>query len=373
MNNDRTPVLRKRRANSRPWSIFIPGSADLKPVWLPTRTSDEIEARKLLEAVRVSGVADAAKAMGRDAMTRVYQRRLATGRNMTCRRAVDDYLATLVLQGRSESTVENAASRLDLWIRSAKCGVKPISLITADDVAPWINGPALTTAYSTRQLQLKILTAFFDWCTRGDRLPQNPCRNMFVRTEGIPQAKLVEKKRAPFTDEEVQRLLASIPRDDWWHGAVLVGKYFGLRIRAAATLEWASVPDLKRLRIFTHKGRVVVDEPLPDELAAWFREWPATSQSGLCFPAGAASRNLSSRFADYCMAAGLPAGKTFQSLRVRVVTQGINRVLDQLGGEERALMSGLLLKHGVAGVQKIVGHVAGSAVTASRYFNPQPV
>lgn len=364
------PSLRKRPHANRPnWFIYIPGTLQTKATWLPTGTSDETEARKLLDAVKRDGIPQAAQTMKRDAMTRVYWRRLLKGKGTTVRAAIDDYLAATILQGKATRTVESVGQVLDLWARHLGLGASMIAAILVEHVGPWLND-SMTLAYSTRNQRLKVLTAFFDWCVQGELMPINPCQKVFVRTANIPQDKLVEKKKVPFTDDEVEKLLATISRDHWLYGAVLIGKYFGLRIGAVTNLEWASLPDFKRLRIFTHKGRVVVDEPLPDEAAAWFRTWPVIGGSGLCFPAAAAG-NGSADFAGACAKAGI-VGKSFHCLRVRVVTNGINAVLDQLGGEERAVMSGLLVKHGVAGVQKLVGHVAGSAITSGRYFNPQP-
>ncbi len=367
--SDLTPVLRKRSRGGNPssWYVFIPGTA----VWFPTRTQDEIEARQILRRVIEVGLPDAARALKHDAMTRKFWRRMLVGRNITVRTAVDEYLATRIMQGKSESTVQTASSILDLWIRSGAVGNLPLSSIVVDHVAPFVNTADMAIGYSRRCLRLNVLRWFFDWCVQGEKMPISPCANMFVRTDGIPQEKLVPKKKVPFTDDEIARLLAGIPVTSWWHGAVLIGKYFGLRISSVASLEWASLPELKRIRIFTRKGRVVVDEPLPEEVAAWFRTWPVEGGAGFCFPKVATMvPRLSFDFTLICRKLGIP-NRSFQCLRVRVVTNGINSVLEQLGGEERAVMSSLLLRHGLAGVQKIVGHVAGSSVTAGRYFNPQ--
>lgn len=362
------PVLRKRAGNVK-WSIFVPGSLNVKPTWLPTRTDNELEARKLLEVFRQHGGAEMAAAMRNESVARVFMRRLVVGKQIPFREAIDEYLSTLILQGRAKATLYGVAKVLERFSRVMECGTRPLAEVTTTTVSPYINPENSPLAYSTRCERLNILNGFFEWAVSREKIPQNPCLDMRVRTEGIPQDKLVKKKKAPFTDEDVARLLASYPTDSWWYGVMLLGKHFGLRIAAAVTLEWACLPELKRLRIFTHKGRVVVDEPLPDEVAAWFRTWPR-SETGYCFPQGVGTfYNL--EFWKKLRDLGL-SGKSFRSFRVRTVTNGINAVLGQLGGEERAVMSALLVRHGVAGVQRLVGHVAGSSVTAGRYFNPQP-
>lgn len=371
MPDDNQPVLRRRFARSRFWSIYVP-NGNRKGIWVSARTTDEIEAMRFLDHFKRLGLKDAQDAMRADAMGRVFLRKLMGGRNVTIRRSIDDYSATIIMRGYSDRTVSTAIGALNVWAREMQVALKGTSLITADDVSPWIN-PRSSLHYVSRMNRHTTLNSFFEWCVADNRMPINLCQNIRVKTSLVPQDKLVSKKRVPFTDEEVAALLATIPRADMWHGIVLLGKYFGLRIGAATSLEWSSLPELKRIRVFTHKGRVVVDEPLPDELAQWFADWPDQSHSGLCFPRQASNPNYAREFRQWCRLAGIGETKSFHCLRVRAVTNGINAVIAKLGGEERAMMSSLLVTHGVAGVQKIVGHVAGSVLTTTRYFNPAGV
>lgn len=373
-NSNPEPLLRKR-THSANWFIFFPGENSEAPRWLSTGTQDEAEARQVLRTVVQHGCVEALRIKRRDAIARTFMKRVEGGRNIMVCDMITDYIADMQLLGRAPASIETHLRILDLWAREQSCAKKPISSITISHCAPYVN-PSSDITYLSRINRLKVLRAFFSYCLRRECIPMNPCDSVAVRTSGIPQDKLIRPKRPPFTDEEIAKLQAYIKPDSWWYGVVLLGKHFGLRVSAAASIEWASLPELKRIRIFTHKGKVVVDEELPAEVADWFSKWPHQGDSPYCFPEAAArvfdlsSAYITTNFARICHRAGIE-GRSFHCFRVRKATNEINAIIDTLGGEEKATMTALLVKHGIDGVQKIIGHVIGSRVTASRYFNPQ--
>lgn len=355
------------------WAVWIPSTTMKKGHTKSLRTKDRAEAEKLFRDCKIVDIVHAAKA---DALTKQFWTRLIVGKDITITKALDEYAAAQQILGRSAYTINSAVKTIDHFIRQTCTGLAPIASLQPKHVTNYVN--AMGINFGTRMFRFHRLNSFFTYCHEMNWIPVNPCLNVAVRTRDLTQAQLIQKKKIPFTPDEVERLLKVAPVDSFWHGAILVAKTYGLRLGTVSSLEWTSLPDLKRITVFTHKGRIVVDEPLTPELIAWFGRHPHIGESGFVWPDRAAlvmelaSGRMSGEFNRLCRKAGI-TGRCFHCFRSMVVTNDMDRMLDALGGPEKALLTGLLAKHGISAIQKIIGHAAGSSVTTNRYFNPGPI
>lgn len=361
------------RAGKPHWYIKVPASYGERGYYISTKTENREEAQKIYDD---SGIEARVLEQRSGALRQAFMARYNDGMRITVSKAKEDYLAAIALRGMAPVTISGVSITLEKWIREGKISLSPIAMVSEQHVAKYINDPDSPITYSTRNYRLKWVGAFLEFCLESTWLPINPARNIHVRTAGLTHDQLVSKKKIPFTDEEIAALLAFIPKDDFWYGSVLLGKYFGLRLSTIASLEWNSIKEYRRMTIFTQKGRIVVDQELPLEFANWLRGWPIKGETGYVFPEQAArvldisNAWLSAQFTRMCKKIGI-RGKSFHCLRVAVVTKEFNAVLAQLGGRESAVMTALMARHGLNEVQRLIGHAQGSGVTLDRYFTPQ--
>lgn len=353
--------------------LVVPSTPTSRRYLVSMRTSDLAEARRKVTDTKVLELVEAGRT---EALTKQFYTRLIVGRDVTIEQARDQFLASCSLRGMAPTTLRNYEWVLDRLFRIVGGTKAGIGTIKPAQLAGFVNGSG-KAGYATRVFWLRRLRGFFDFCCSNNWMPVNPCLNLAVRTQGLSHDQLVSKKKQPFTQEQIDVLLAHVEVDDFWYAAILIGRYFALRISTVAILEWASLPDLKRITVFTHKGRAIVDEPLPPVLAEWFRNLPR-GESIYCFPAQAAlvdslaSKQLSEQFSRICVKAGIK-DRTYHCFRVTAANAQLDRALASLGGAERAAIITLIAERGMAGVQKLLGHVAGSTVTSDHYLTaPAP-
>lgn len=341
---------------------------------LGTRSIEE--ARQLVRSARFREIALASRA---DALTREVWTRLLAGRHLTVSDARQAYCAHLHTIGRSPHTIRRVDDVLDLFFRhSTPLGPQPLAALEAAPIAAFVNQPG-PQSLGRRTLWLSTLCAWLTWLTVDQRwLVRNPAADVAIRLENLTQEQLVPRPIAPCTEAEVRTLLSAVPRSDFWHGAILLAYHYGLRLGAVALLEDSNIV-ANRLRLYTRKGRRMVDEPLEGDVWTWLQEWRAhrpPSDLPHLFPAQAAihesgSPLLSKQFARL-LARHQIAGRSFHSLRKTAASRRWSAELDKLGDSDRRALMSLVAQRGFRAVQAMLAHEPGSPVTERHYLPTAP-
>lgn len=334
------------------------------------RTRSREEAKQRIRDWRLEELSRAAQA---DAMVREVWTRLQVGRNLRVRDAIESYEAHRHVVGHSADTIREEGLVLDRFIRFHDMAHQPVAAIDATHVAAFVNqeGPQ---KLSTRELWLSILSAWLGYMTEQRWTVRNPALDVVVRIDQLTQEQLISTPMPSFTEAEVRKLLDAVSRTDFWHGAILFAYEYGLRIGAVAVLEDGNVV-ANRVRIYTTKGRRVVDEPLSDELWTWLQEWRAVrpaSDTPYLFPVQAAiyesgSAQLSMQFSRLLAKHGI-ANRSFHGLRKAATARRWSAELDELGGADKRALMKLVAEKGYRAVQQMLAHAPGSDVTEKFYM-----
>jgi site-specific recombinase XerD len=339
-------------------------------------TRSEAEAR---EKVRDANLEQVARADHADALVADVWTRLVAGRKVSVRDSIDHYREHRTIIGKSQRTITEEQYVLESFVRYTHetthpdFGMAPIAAVDAAKIAAFVNQPG-PTKLATRRKWLALLQPWLAWNYKNGWLVKDPSVDVAVRIDALTQEQLVAKPYEPFTEEEVQRLLAAIPRTNFWHGAVRFAWHFGLRLGTVATLEDGNVV-ARRMRVFTRKGQKVVDEYLPDDLQAWLEEWrtvrPA-SDTPYLFPYEAAKSlargDLSRDFKAILRKHGFNERLVFHGLRKAAARRVWSNSLAELGDHQAQLLAKLVAENGYRKVQQMLAHSEGSNVTDAHYL-----
>lgn len=199
------------------------------------------------------------------------------------------------------------------WLGEERAS-RPLEAVTAQDARRWReslqdSGRAGKTVLS----YAKDISAAFRSAIREGLLAANP----FSGLDALDTSDSLDRK--PFTGEEVGRLLAAAPTEEW-RGLILTAAFTGLRLGDAAKLQWSSI-DLEARRIElmpskTKRKKVTVRIPIQPDLLAYLLAapvaddqpdapvFPTLSKSAINSRAG-----LSLTFPKIMAAAGVDRGK----------------------------------------------------------------
>lgn len=206
---------------------------------------------------------------------RKYLRRLlsiATGEELECYTVeswTDEWLRRKE-RDSSKATMAryrgHTASFLN-WLGDAR-RKKPLESITTQEARRWRESlQDEGRAGKTVLAYTKDLGAVYRAAIREGLVSFNP----FTSLDAVDTSDSQDRK--PFTGEEVGKLLAAAPTEEW-RGLILVAAFTGLRLGDAARLSWGSV-DLSEKRIIlipskTRKKKREVRIPIQPDLLAYF-------------------------------------------------------------------------------------------------------
>lgn len=363
-------TIHSRKDGSK-FAYFRQASGRGKVIGLRTRSLEEAK-----QKIRDSKLEEIARAAQADALTREVWTRLLAGRNVRVRDAVEAYREHCELIGRPK---ESEHRMIGEWLRffagaGTDLGNQSIAAVDTKHVAEWVNREA-DVKLRTRQWWLQTLKSWLQYCVDQRWIVKNPTIDVAVRIDQMTQEQLITRHYPPFSEAEVKKLLAAIRRTNFWHGAVLFGYAYGLRLSTVATMEETNIV-AHQLRIYARKGMRVVNERLTDELIAWLAEWRAVrpaSDTPYLFPVQASvvltgATHLSEQFRRICAKIGI-VGHSFHGLRKTAAQNKWNEQLGDLGDERARQLMGLVAQHGMKKVQEMLSHAPGSDVTAKSYFN----
>ena len=199
------------------------------------------------------------------------------------------------------------------WLGAGRAG-KPLESITALDARRWRellqdSGRAGKTVLS----YTKDVSAVFRAAIREGLISHNP----FAGLEAVDTSD--SQQRKPFTGEEVGKLLAAAPSEEW-RGLVLTAAFTGLRLSDAARMRWSAVDlEAKRISLMptkTEKKKREVRIPIQPDLLAYLLAAPVAQDTpnAPVFPTLAKKKpngrnGLSAQAVALMAAAGVDRGK----------------------------------------------------------------
>ena len=183
---------------------------------------------------------------------------------LTTDRAVDLFLGDLARRGYSERTRSTYQRILDKL-----CDRLPleadVSKVTADDIRRFLDGYN-RKAQGTRAHAFSVLSSFFGWLYRNEKITKNPLDRL-ERPRRLPAQDL---DVTTVSSDDVRKLIEAAVT---WPERLAIGilVYMGPRRRAVARLKVADYDMLGERIRFREKGGKTIWKPVPDELSQLLR------------------------------------------------------------------------------------------------------
>lgn len=267
---------------------------------------------------------------------------LTGGVRTTIEEAIEPWKVWMGTQRFSPSTIENYEMWVRAWAASpcmAKIGGLRSQLmrITEEHLDPWVNNQASRSNLGTRQLMLYAIRSFFRFVSARGWCMGNPSELVAVDPFPLLHSQKEPRRQPVFTDEEVDLLLLLTSEQGekpspFWHAAIAISRWTGLRLGDIASLEWACLAVPNRISVWTIKRDRRVELPLePSALKEAFLSIPRHHHLFLFPEQREIVRDpkrrslLSVQFGKLCRACSI-FGKSFHGLRATCATD-----MDQRG------------------------------------------
>ena len=155
-----------------------------------------------------------------------------------------------------------------------KCGNKDVQAYSADELSMFVNAPD-SAKYNTRIMRLAVVRVWLQFCRSNGWIGKYFAENLVkVNYRALPPHLIERTKRIPFTEEELQLLIAGAKgRYEWLKYAIIIAKETGLRNGDIAMLKWSQVGP-ETLIVFTQKRRHRIPIAMSPELKEMFANFP---------------------------------------------------------------------------------------------------
>lgn len=323
-------------ANPSTGIISVSFRANGKGVLLSTKTKNQKDA---IRFVRESGLAKIEQAAKIQHLTMgAIQSIVYGGRKVRLKHLAEEWVEWMEKStNMSMPTVTNYRNYVKMWMKFADAREKGPSEIEEADIKAFVDRPAKAKG-ATREVALAAIRSFFHWQTLKGYRTGNPAALVQVDYSKLDHTQKEQTIRQPFTDDEVERLLAIA--SPFWRIAILFGRHTALRLGDIVQMEWSSIQGDELVKWTEKRDRRVVtklSDVLLAELLAVKREHPKYLFPSECnmYRDKDARSNLSCYFGRLVTKAGI-VGKSFHSLRHAKATEifhegGIDAVKKALG------------------------------------------
>lgn len=200
-------------------------------------------------------------------------------------------------------TIVKYATDIRAFLRHNELLTATTAEITEAHVASWVNRKDGCSA-GNRRRRLAVLKTYCDWLQDSDFIRGNPARVVRkINMNGLTHAQKEPKKKVPFTDDEIARLLVAIEEataqeearlgtvDEqrlsrcynvrqriadlkFWRIAILISRWCGLRIGDICQLEWDCIASPDVMVVWTDKRDRRVEVPVQPMLGIALAAWP---------------------------------------------------------------------------------------------------
>lgn len=287
------------------------------PKSLSTKTTNKKEAQKIVKDANVERLEQAAKA---GKLTPEVIGMITAGRRVTTEQALAEWLKWRETVGHSVYTARNSKDTVNQFMDYCKVRSTPPAGLTEKHISDFINQPG-EIKLGTRRSHHGTLVAFWDYLSAKGWAVGNPARLVAIRMDKLTHAQKEPKQLVPFTDEEVALMLKETKPGEFWHTAIAIGRYLGLRLGDVAKIEWDCFGEKGKVSVWTEKRDRRVSLPLEPKVLAQAIAAVPPNNSKFMFPEEAATASdinsraqLSVYFGRIVKRLGIK-GKSFHSLR----------------------------------------------------------
>lgn len=284
------------------------------------------DAMKVVKDAKVKELELAARA---SKLTHATISQILAGRKITIDDAVEAWIDRLKFK-RTPRTAELYGQTIRVWVKSAKVGKLAPAAISEKHIAGYVNDPDSGDKLSTRRCKLVIITQFLEFCRDSGWSLSNPAKMIAVDHSTMTHEEKEVRERKPFTELQVRNLLDAT--EGFWHIAISIARYTGLRIGDILQLEWATFNKPGVVTVWTDKRNRRVEIPMTTELAQAVALIPL-DDARYCFPSerkryieGNRS-GFPTHFSRLCVRLGMD-GHTFHDLRATFATDCKAKGLD---------------------------------------------
>lgn len=296
-----------------------------------TRTTGMKNKQEALAMIRDSRIAELEIAAEMGVLSQEVISVLLTNRRMTVAEAILPWKEYLELKHLSPRSVNDYVMWVKAWASWSNKEDAMLTSVKEEHLDPWINSDSKKKS-ATRDVMLTVLQSFFTFCSNKGWLLGNPAQLISVDMSLLSHGQKESLRRECFTDDEIELLLVTtspegIHPSEFWHAAIVISRYTGLRIGDICCLEWECL-DLNPgfLTVWTRKRDKRVCLPLQpailaDTMAKLPREHPKfiwrMRQDLATDPA---RRSLLSYQFSRILGVTWITGKTFHCLRATYIT-----------------------------------------------------
>lgn len=295
---------------------------------LSTRRKNREEAEQIISYAKIAEMERAAEI---GILTPLAASIIASGKNMTVEEAIDPWRAWREMKHHSAHTISDAEIWIRAWANSIGVLNKSLRSINEKHLDVWINNTQSNNKMGSRRVMLSALRSFFTYCSAKGWTTGDPSTLVSVDPFLLLHQQKETEKKPVFTDDEIFSLMTltsefGVKPDPFWHAAVAIGRWTGLRLSDIASLEWSSLSVPGRIAVWTMKRDRRVELTLePEELVQAILKVPREDPEFL-FPYERSvvrdpsmRARLSSKFTSLCEQCGI-LGKSFHGLRATYIT-----------------------------------------------------
>ncbi len=223
-----------------------------KQVKRSTKLSDRKKAMKAAEAfedaAKMARSAELTRAAATKIVNEFMERTHGEGLdNRSTRQHIADYLAGLQARGTKDSSIKRYRPVFDGFLAhlgDARANAR-LASVSSQEIEKFSHAEVQKgKTAATASFGLKVLNGVFEDARRKAVILHNPVPDVLKRMARSANASTEE--RLPFTDEQVQALLAA--SDVEWQGMILLAYHTGIRITDAANLTRQNIEGGKLLR-----------------------------------------------------------------------------------------------------------------------------
>lgn len=244
---------------------------------LSTGCTNESDANEVVKRAKVRELEMAARATK---LTQSVVSQIVVGKKVSMEKASMEWEEWLKSTAHAPRTVLCHAVNVNSWIRDAKLEQLAPGSVNEKHIDKWINDKTSKTKAGSRNVLLSSIRSFCKFCIAKGYMIANPSALVRVRMDILDHSQKEPKQRQPFTDVEVHRMLKET--EDFWHVAIALGRWTGLRLGDISQLEWDCFGH-GTITVWTDKRDRRVQLPLNAELAEAVAKIPVNN-SKYCFP-----------------------------------------------------------------------------------------
>lgn len=244
---------------------------------------------------------------------------IQTDGKTTLATAIHEWVEWLRIRNR-ETTAHEYQLTVRSWLHGVNLEKDSPRIVEAKHIHAWINDTKWAAKKSTRHTNLAAIKSFCQFCTVENYMTKDPSLRVVVSSDKLTHAQKAPVTHLTFTEEEVQKLAVAFEPGKFWHVAVALGRYAGLRIGDVCRLEWESFKTPGVLMVWTHKRNKPVHVPIHPLLEQALKSLE-THDNAFVFPAQQRlisdvrkRSHLSTTFTRACRRVGIH-GKSFHDLR----------------------------------------------------------